>query len=113
MKPAAPVTKHSISRILATYSLAPSPAGAPGPVARLRRLDHVVVEPRLPGALARLVLAVAGQRHQRQPGAALLLAEPPGHLEPVHPRHPQVQDHQVRAAGARRLDGPGAVVGGP
>src|SRR5262245_54885221 len=61
----------------------------------VHRLDHVVVEPRLASPGAVLLLAVAGQGHQRQPVSLRLLPEPLCHLVAVHPRHADIQEHKV------------------
>ncbi len=72
-------------------------------------LDQVVVEAGVAGAPEVILSAVPGERRQRRVCVARG-AQPRGDRVAVHPRQPDLQQHQVRRRRGRRGHGSGAVV---
>src|SRR5262249_8625200 len=83
----------------------------PSQVLELDRLDQVVVEARLPGAAAVLLLPPAGQSHQ-QGAPAALLPDPPRRLVAIELRQLDVEEGEGRLQRPPPPNRPQAVVGG-
>ncbi len=64
------------------------------------RLDQMGVEPGRSGALAVLILAVAGQCHDEHPATPRFLPQLPGDLIAIHARQANVQERDI---GPKRL----------
>src|SRR5688572_14681811 len=60
------------------------------------RLDEVMIESGRARQAAVSLLAPAAERDQSHIAESRLLADAPGHLVPVHARHPDIQKHHRR-----------------
>jgi len=71
-------------------------------LARIEGFGQVVVGAQLEADDLVDVLAPRGQHEDRQRGCLRRGAQPPAHLETVHPRQHHVEQHHVEAAAAQR-----------
>jgi hypothetical protein len=78
-------------------------------LAQRERLDEVVVRARVQAGDAVVDLAARGEHQNGRAVAAL--AQAPAHLQPIHVRHRDVEDHHVVGAGAEPLQRLAAVDG--